>query len=73
MDLTTAQAAEQLGVSIRRVRQYIEEGRLKAKKFGHVYLVNSKSVAAFKPAEPGNLTGRPRHHAGNPHKPEAPE
>lgn len=53
MDLTTEQAARELGVSTRRVRQYIEEGRLKAKKIGRDYIINSRSLAAFKPLPPG--------------------
>jgi excisionase family DNA binding protein len=48
VDLTTAQAAKELGVSRRRVRQYIEDGRLKAKKVGRDYLINSRTLAAFK-------------------------
>lgn len=47
MDLTTREAAKQLGVSTRRVRQYIEDGRLKAKKAGRDYLISSRSLATF--------------------------
>lgn len=58
MDLTTAQAAKELGVSTRRVRQYIEEGRLKAKKAGRDYLISSRSLAAFKPQSSGRPTSK---------------
>ena len=54
MDLTTNQAAVELGVSPRRVRQYIVQGRLRARKIGRDYLVDSESVAAFRPRPPGN-------------------
>ena len=58
MDLTTEQAARELGVSTRRVRQYIEEGRLKAKKAGRDYLISSRSLAAFKPQPSGRPTSK---------------
>ena len=54
MDLTTNQAAAELGVSAQRVRQYIAEGRLRARRIGRDYLVDSESVAAFSPRPPGN-------------------
>ena len=47
VDLTTHQAAERLGVSVRRVRQYIEDGRLKARKVGRDYLISKRSLEAF--------------------------
>jgi len=56
--LTTKQAAEELGVSTRRVRQYVEDGRLKAKKIGRDYLVSDRSLAAFKRLPPGRPAGR---------------
>jgi excisionase family DNA binding protein len=54
MDLTTNQAAAELGVSAQRVRQYIAQGRIRARKLGRDYLVDSESVAAFRPRPPGN-------------------
>lgn len=54
MDLTTNQAAAQLGVSPQRVRQYIEAGRIQARKFGRDWIVDSASVDAFRPRPPGN-------------------
>ena len=59
MELTTAEAATELGVSRRRVRQYITEGRLKARKLGRDYIIDSRSLAAFKPRR----TGRPMRDA----------
>ena len=50
MDLTTNQAAAELGVSAQRVRQYIAQGRIRARKLGRDYLVDSESVAAVPPA-----------------------
>lgn len=58
VDLTTAQAAKELGVSTRRVRQYIEEGRLKATKAGRDYLISRRSLAAFKPQSSGRPTSK---------------
>ena len=56
VDLTTEQTAKELGVSPRRVRQYIERGRLKAKKIGRDYLIDRRSLAAFRPLPPGRPT-----------------
>ena len=53
-EITTTAAAELLGVTPRRVRQYIEGGRLKARKIGRDYLVDAGSVAAFRPRPIGN-------------------
>ena len=53
MDITTAQAAEQLGVTRGRVLQYIWSGRLKARKIGRDYILDSRAVAAFRPLPPG--------------------
>lgn len=52
--ITTAVAAERLGVTIQRVRQYILDGRIQARKFGSVYMVDPESVAAFRPKPVGN-------------------
>jgi excisionase family DNA binding protein len=38
--LTTRQTADALGVSVRRVHQFIEEGRLPAEKLGRDYFIN---------------------------------
>lgn len=56
--LTTQQAAERLGVSIIRVRQYITSGRLPASKVGRDYLIRSVDVAHFE----RRRTGRPTKH-----------
>jgi len=53
MDLTVEEAAAQLGVSPRRVRQYIAEGRLKARKMAGVHIISSRSLAAFERRPPG--------------------
>jgi excisionase family DNA binding protein len=66
--LTTQQVAKELGVTPRRVRALIAAGRLKAKKIGRDHLIDSRDLAKFTPMPPGNLTGRPRHHLGNPRK-----
>ena len=73
MELTTAQVAEKLGVTPRRVRALITSGRLKAKKIGRDYLIDSRDLARFTPRPPGNLTGRPRHRAGRPRRAADPE
>jgi excisionase family DNA binding protein len=37
--LTAAQAAERLGVSVRRVQQLVKEGRLPAEQFGGAWMI----------------------------------
>jgi excisionase family DNA binding protein len=54
--LTTAQAAERLGVSDRRVRQYIATGALKAGRAGRDWLINERDLMRFAPLP----AGRPR-------------
>lgn len=66
--VTVNQAAESLGVSARRIRQFIEEGRLRATRIGGLsgrsgmYLIRQSDLDRFaaKPRQTGNLTGRPR-------------
>lgn len=55
--LTVADAAQRLGVSERRVRQYIEESRLPAQKFGRDWLIREEDLSAFSQQE--RKTGRP--------------
>lgn len=42
--LTTSKAAERLGVSLRRVRQLIEEGRLPSQQFGRDHLIKESDL-----------------------------
>jgi excisionase family DNA binding protein len=42
--LTTSEVAEKLGVTRWRVSQIIQSGKLKAKKFGQIYLINEDDL-----------------------------
>ncbi len=42
--LTTAQAAQRLGIKVRRVQQLIESGRLSATRFGRAWLIDSADL-----------------------------
>ena len=42
--LTTSEVAERLNISLRRVRQLIEEGRLPSKKFGRDHLIKESDL-----------------------------
>ena len=53
--LTTSEAAERLGVTRWRVSQLINDGRLKAEKYGQIYLISEKDLVTV--AERKN--GRP--------------
>jgi len=45
--ITTAEAAELTGYSVRYLRQLINEGRIKAAKWSRVFFVNKESVIAY--------------------------
>lgn len=55
--LTVSDVAEKLKVSPRRVRQFIGEGRLQAKKIGKQYIIAKASLGAF--ADKPRKVGRP--------------
>jgi excisionase family DNA binding protein len=42
--LTAAQAAERLGVSVRRVQQLVKEGRLPADQFGGAWMIKEEDL-----------------------------
>jgi excisionase family DNA binding protein len=46
--LSTAQAAEKLGVSERRVRQLISEGKLLAHKLGRDFAIENSALESVK-------------------------
>jgi excisionase family DNA binding protein len=58
--LTTAQAAERLGVSPRRVVALITAGRLPAAKFGRDWVIREADLAAVQRLPQGWPKGRPR-------------
>jgi excisionase family DNA binding protein len=51
--LTTAEAAERLGVTRWRVNALIAAGRLKAEKKGQIYLINERDLKAVENRKPG--------------------
>jgi excisionase family DNA binding protein len=54
--LTTKEAADELGVSLRAVQKMIESGRLKAERYGRDYLIANKSLENI---ERKSKAGRP--------------
>jgi len=46
--MSVEDCAIKLGVSDRRVRQFIEEGRLPAAKIGRQYFISKEAFAAFR-------------------------
>ena len=46
--LSTAEVAESLGVSVRRVRQLIDEGKLEARQVGRDYVIAASSLEGVK-------------------------
>ena len=54
--LTTSEVAEKLGVTRWRVSQLIKDGRLKAERYGQIFLIKEKDLDAVKERK----VGRPR-------------
>lgn len=54
--LTTKEAAEQLGVSVRRVNDLVTSGRLPAARFGRAYMIKESDLKLVDNRQPG----RPR-------------
>lgn len=51
--LTTQEAADRLGISRRRINDFINEGRLPAQKIGRDYLINEKDLKLVEERKPG--------------------
>jgi excisionase family DNA binding protein len=51
--INTVQAAETLGISVRRVRALISEGRLPAQRVGRDYVIQEKDLALVADRKPG--------------------
>ena len=62
--ISTAEAAKRLGVTADRVRKMIEAKRLKATKFGNVWMIDPKDLDAVKDRK----VGRPRKSRKSPGK-----
>jgi excisionase family DNA binding protein len=56
--LTTNEAAERLGLSVRRVNDFIQDGRLPAQKFGRAHMISERDVDKIAKVE--RRRGRPR-------------
>jgi excisionase family DNA binding protein len=54
--LTAVQAAERLGVSVRRVQQLVKEGRLPAEQFGGALMIKEEDLKLVE----NRKVGRPR-------------
>lgn len=56
--ITTAQAAERLGISPQRVFQLIQDGRMPAQKVGHSYVIDAAVLKTVKRKKPGRPRGK---------------
>ncbi len=54
--MTTGEAAVELGISERRVRALITDGRLKAERIGRDWIITERALDAVRERKPG----RPR-------------
>ena len=68
---TVAEAAKKLGVSGRRIRQFISEGRLNAMKVGKQYIISIEALGAFK--DKPRKIGRPLGSKNKPKLPDTPK
>ena len=55
--MTTAAAADRLGVNPSRVRQFIREGRLQSEKLGRDRIIHEDALAAFIEAQKAKRRG----------------
>jgi excisionase family DNA binding protein len=46
--LSTAEAAKSLGVSVRRIRQLIDEGKIEARQVGRDYVIEARALVGVK-------------------------
>lgn len=63
--LTTKEAAERLGISIRRVQELIKSGRLPADRFGRAFVIRESDlylVEERKVGRPKKNTSKITHH-----------
>lgn len=51
--ISSKEAAEKLGISLRRVQALITSGRLPAQKIGNSYVVREKDLELVKDRKPG--------------------
>lgn len=59
--LTTAQAAEILGVDSSQVRRLIGEGKIKAARLGpRMWIIEEADLEAYRASPPTSTYGRPR-------------
>ena len=57
--LTTGEVAVRLGVSLRRVRQLIEQGRLPSQQFGRDHLIKESDLKLVEDRKPGRPPKQP--------------
>src|SRR5216683_4895903 len=53
--VSTKEAADLLGVSDKRVYQYVRAGRLPAQRIGHILILPVEAVKQFKPSPSGRV------------------
>jgi excisionase family DNA binding protein len=51
--ISSKEAADRLGLSVRRVQALIKSGKLPGQKFGTAYMINEKDLALVKDRKPG--------------------
>ncbi len=56
--ISSKEAAERLGLSLRRVQALITDGRLPAQKIGNSYVVNEKDLELVKERIPGRPSAK---------------
>lgn len=64
--ISSAEAAERLGVHITRVQVLIREGRLPAQRIGRTYVVNEDDLKLVEDRKPGRPRKEQRERASKP-------
>lgn len=55
--ISTKDAADRLNLSVRRVQEFVKQGRLPAQMIGGVYMIEEKNLALVKDRKPGRPKG----------------
>ena len=58
--ITLMEASKQLGISRARTYQLVQQGRLPAKRMGHMFFINPKDLEQLKGRKAGWKKGRKR-------------
>jgi excisionase family DNA binding protein len=59
-ELTALEAADELGVSVRRLQELVKTGRLPARRFGRAYVIRREDLKLVADRKPGRPKKQPK-------------